>query len=214
MNGKRKGRLLCAGALALAFVIWTVLTRYALVAPIGPRGSQVGLAPLNKLFHNLTGVHLWLYTITDWLGLVPIAVALCFAVYGLVEWIRRGSIRLVDRDILLLGGFYIAVCSLYMLFEYVVVNYRPVLIAGHLEPSYPSSTTLLVASVMPTAYRVLARRARKRWLRCLLCTVIYAFTCFMVVGRLLSGVHWLTDIIGGLLLSAALVTAYAAPVNE
>ena len=114
----------------------------------------------------------------------------------------------------MLGTFYIAVMAAYLLFEKFAVNYRPVLIDGFLEASYPSSTTLLTLCVMPTAMLQLSRRLRSGRLRSLVLAVLAAFTAFMVVGRLLSGVHWLTDIVGGVLLSAAIVCLYAAAADR
>ena len=196
--------------LLTAFVLWTVAVYFVDVAPIGPNGSAVGFAAVNGWFHRLTGVHMTLYTLTDWLGLVPVAVCLGFAALGLCRWVRRRSLRRVDADILLLGGFYIVTIAAYLLFESVVVNYRPVLIEGYLEASYPSSTTLLTLCVMSTALMQWYRRLRHPILRRVVIAVTIAFTGFMVVGRLISGVHWLTDIVGGILLSGSLVTAYAA----
>ena len=206
---EKKKRLFCLGlGLILAFAIWTVSVRFIDVKPIGPRESSVGFATLNGYFHSLTGVNISLYTITDWLGLVPIFVALGFAVLGLIEWIGRKSLFKVDKNILALGGFYIVVIAVYILFETVVINYRPTLIEGYLEVSYPSSTTLLVGCVMPTAMIQLGDRIRKRALKKFLMLIISIFMAFMVIGRIVSGVHWITDIIGGMLLSAGLVTLY------
>ena len=206
---EKKKRLFCLGlGLILAFAIWTVSVRFIDVKPIGPRESSVGFATLNGYFHSLTGVNISLYTITDWLGLVPIFVALGFAVLGLVEWIGRKSLFKVDKNILALGGFYIVVIAVYILFETVVINYRPTLIEGYLEVSYPSSTTLLAGCVMPTAMIQLGDRIRKRTLKRLMMLIISIFIAFMVIGRIVSGVHWITDIIGGVLLSAGLVTIY------
>ena len=151
-----------------------------------------------------------LYTVTDWLGLVPIALGLGFALLGLVQWIKRKHLLKVDRSILVLGGFYILVMAAYLFFESFVINYRPVLIEGILEASYPSSTTMLVMCVMPTAVMQFRRRIKNAVLWQWVSLVMTAFTVFMVVGRLISGVHWLTDIIGGLLLSAGLVMIYDA----
>ena len=142
---------LAAGViLLLAFVLWTVLIMTVDVQPIGPRESSVGFAGINGWFHGLTGVHMKIYTVTDWLGLVPIAVCACFGVLGLMQWIKRRSLKKVDPDIILLGIYYILVILGYLFFEMVPINRRPVLIEGVLEASYPSSTTLLVLSVMPT----------------------------------------------------------------
>ena len=194
--------------LLIAFALWTVAVYFVDVAPIGPNGSAVGFAAVNGWFHRLTGVHMTLYTLTDWLGLVPVAFGFCFAILGLVQWIKRKKICKVDFSILVLGGFYIVVLAAYLLFEEYVVNYRPVLINGYLEASYPSSTTLLVMCVMPTAMMQLNSRIKNLTRKRLVLILIAVFIGFMVIGRLLSGVHWLTDIIGGALLSAGLVMCY------
>lgn len=193
-----------------AFVLWTVLVSVVDIRAIGPNGSSVGFATLNGYVHDLTGVNMRLYSITDWLGLVPIGVAFGFAVLGLVQWVGRKSLFKVDRSILALGGFYIIVLAMYIFFEIVVINYRPVLIDGYLEASYPSSTTMLVMCVMPTAMMQLHARIKSDVFRRCVLISIAAFTAFMVIGRLASGVHWLTDIIGGALVSAGLVITYAS----
>ena len=207
---KKNTKILSAalGALA-AFALWTVLLRFVDVQPIGPDGSRVGFASINGAFHALTGVHWTLYTLTDWLGLVPIGIAIGFAVLGLVQLLRRKSLLKVDRDILLLGGFYLVVLAVYVLFETVVINYRPVLIGGKLEASYPSSTTVLALCILPTAMMQLQTRIRREAVRRAVLGILAAFTVFMVAGRLISGVHWLSDITGGVLLSAGLVMLYA-----
>lgn len=191
-----------------SFILWTILVTVVDVRAIGPNGSSVGFATINSFFHDLTGANMTLYTITDWLGLVPIAFCFGFGIFGLVQWIKRKHILKVDYSILALGLFYIVTMVAYILFEYVVINYRPVLISGYLEASYPSSTTLLVLCVMPTAIMQFNSRIKNRISRRLVAFLITAFIVFMVVGRLISGVHWLSDIIGGALLSAALVTTY------
>ena len=204
---KRK-KLYAALALIAAFILWTAVVSSIDVQAIGPQGSRVGLSAVNGWFHGLTGVHMALYTVTDWLGLVPVAVVMAFAMLGLIQWIKRKRFFLVDRSILILGGFYVIVMGAYLLFEELVINYRPVLIGGYLESSYPSSTTLLVLCVMPTAMLQLRSRIRIKWLRAAVLAAMAAFMVFMVIGRAVSGVHWLSDIIGGGLLSAGLVLLY------
>ena len=206
---KKNSRLFWVGVGLLAvFVLWTVLIRLVDVESIGPRQSSVGFATLNGYIYNLTGVNMSLYIITDWRGLVPIGVAFGFAVLGIVQCIKRKSLLKVDRSILTLGGFYIVVMVVYILFEIVVINYRPTLIDGYLEASYPSSTTILVMCVMPTAMMQLRTRIKNDLFRRCVMLTITVFIIFMVIGRLVSGVHWITDIIGGAILSTGLVMLY------
>ena len=208
MEKKSRRLFLVGGALLAAFALWTVFVRFVDVQAIGPKESCVGFATLNGYVHNLTGVNMSLYTVTDWLGLVPIGVALGFAILGLVQLIKRKSLWKVDHSILALGVFYIVVMAAYLVFEIVVINYRPTLIEGYLEASYPSSTTMLVMCVMPAAIIELNSRIKNLSIRKCLSCFISIFIIFMVAGRLISGVHWLSDIIGGGLLSTGLVMLY------
>lgn len=195
-------------SLLVLFALWTVMICHVDVRPIGPRGSLVGFAGINKFIHNLTGTNIAIYNITDWLGLVPIIVCLGFGILGLIQWFKRKSIRKVDSSILLLGGFYILTFAIYLFFENVVINYRPILINGYLEASYPSSTTMLTLCVMPTAFQQFSARIKNIFFKKIVLYGIVVFSLFMIVGRLICGVHWFTDIVGGALLSAGLVMMY------
>lgn len=208
MNKGNKKDLWISIILLTAFILWTSLLRLVDVQAIGPKGSTVGFAAVNQYIHQLTGVHFSLYHLTDWLGLVPVAFAFGFAVLGVAQWVHRKHLSRVDYSLFILGGFYIVVAVAYLLFESVVINYRPVLIDGFLEVSYPSSTTLLVMCVMPTAIMQFSSRIQKKRWNLLIRLALSVFIFFMVVGRLISGVHWFTDIVGGALLSTGLVMMY------
>ena len=204
-----RGRDLLTGiGLMAAFVLWTVSIRRIDVQNSGPNGTAVGFATFNVWFHRLAGVHLAIYTIIDWLGLVPITVCMCFGMLGLVQLIHRRSLLKVDSDLLLLGAYYVVVILGYLLFEMVPINYRPILIDGNLEASYPSSTALLVLSVMPTLKYQSDRRIAKPVTRKAIAVFVIVFSAFMVIGRLLSGVHWATDIVGSVFLSSGLFMIY------
>ena len=208
MKKKNRKGLIVGIGLLVAFVLWTVAVKFIDVQPIGPEGSVVGFATVNRFVHGLTGANMSLYNITDLLGLVPLGFVMGFGTLGLVQWIKRKHILKVDYSILVLGGFYIVVMAVYVLFEMLTLNYRPVLINGILEASYPSSTTMLVMCVMPTAIMQFNERIKNNVLRRSVTVIIAAFIIFMVIGRLVSGVHWFTDIVGGALLSAGLVVLY------
>ncbi len=192
------------------FALWTALVSFIDVAPIGPENSKVGFATLNGAFHQVTGVHLWMYDASDLLSLIPLGIIGGFGLLGLVQWIKRKSILKVDFNVLMLGAFYLAVMAFFLFFEMVEVNYRPILIEGVLETSYPSSTTMLMMCVMPTAMMEFKRLIRNKVLRIAVISASGVFTATMVIFRLVSGVHWLTDIIGGAFLSAGLVLLYKA----
>ena len=214
MKRKNQKRLSAAGCMLAAFVLWTAAVRAVDVRPIGPMGSSVGFAAVNGFVHNLTGVHMGLYLLTDYLSILPLGLVLGFALLGLAQWVRRKCLFKVDCSLLALGGFYAFVLAAFVLFEVCVVNYRPVLIDGVLEASYPSSTTMLVLCVMPTAMMQLRERMKRSPVRSGVFGAMAAYTAFMVMARLISGVHWASDIVGGILLSAGLVTLYSAVMNQ
>lgn len=209
---KLSGRkLLILGiGLLIAFLLWTALILIVDVQPLGQNGTNIGFATFNCWFHNLTGVHMSIYTITDWLGFVPIFVCMLFGGLGLVQLIQRKNLFKVDYDILILGVYYIVVIAGFFAFEVFPINYRPILIEGVMEASYPSSTTLLVLSVMPTLVFQVKRRVQNHIIKKVVSVLTTSFSACMVIGRLIAGVHWFTDIVGGILLSTGLFYMYKA----
>ena len=209
-NGKRV--LVLGSVCIVAFVVWTVLMQKVDVQPIGVNGTNIGFATLNCWFHKLTGVHMEIYTITDWLGLVPIFICMIFAGLGFIQLIKRRSLFKVDYDIIFLGAHYIIVIFGYLIFEMIPINYRPILIEGFLEASYPSSTTLLVLGAMPTLTEQMNRRLKNVIVKRIVQVFVICFSGFMVLGRLISGVHWFTDIVGSVMLGVGLFCIYKAAV--
>lgn len=208
MKIQKKKSLILGVAFIFAFIIWTIMIQTIDVQSIGLNGSNVGFATLNTFFHSITGVNMTLYTITDWLGLVPIFIGMIFGFVGLVQWIKGGKLLKVDFDIRILGIYYIIVIFCYLIFEMIPINYRPIFINGFMEASYPSSTTLLVLGVMPTLTFQANRRVKNDKIKNIISIITIMFSVFVVVGRLVSGVHWITDIIGSILLSAGLFYIY------
>ena len=209
-NGKQV--LFLGGIFIIAFAIWTALIQMVDVQPLGQNATNIGFATFNCWFHRLTNVNMTIYTITDWMGLVPVVICLIFAGIGLVQLIKRRSLFRVDADIMILGVYFVIVFLAYAIFEMIPINYRPILIEGSMEASYPSSTTLLVLSVMPVLIEQIQRRFSGIGVKRIITIAAIAFSVFMVTGRLISGVHWFTDIVGGVLLSAGLFKLYKAAV--
>ncbi len=208
MKTKNIKNFIVSSGLMITFILFTLIVKFIEVKPIGPQESSVGFATLNGWIHNLFGINMILYNITDWASVLTLPIMLGFATLGLCQLIKRKKLFKVDNSILVLGGFYIIVFAFYLFFEYFIVNYRPVLIDGFLEASYPSSTTMLVMCVIPTAMIQFNRLIKNNKAKNIVNIFCGVFTGLMVMGRLVSGVHWLTDILGGALLSTALVMLY------
>ena len=209
----KEKRLLWIGYILIAgFVIWTLLIQAVDVQPLGINGTNIGFATINCWFHRLTGVHMVIYTITDWLGIIPVFICTIFGGIGCIQLLKRRSLLKVDYDIIFLGAYYILVILGYSIFEMIPINYRPVLIEGFMEASYPSSTTLLVLCVMPTLIEEVNRRSENEIFKKVIKALVICFSVFMVFGRLVSGVHWLTDIIGSIMLSIGLFCIYKSTV--
>ena len=195
------------------FLAFTLAVKTVDVRPIGPFSSEVGFAALNGFVYALFGgYHPLLYAVTELLGLLPLLTALGFALLGASQLIRRRSFKKVDKDIYVLGGLYVLMLLIYLFFEQCPVNYRPSELGAGLESSYPSSHTLMAICVSASAVMQLRTRIRRAPLRKTAVTFYYTLMLLIAAGRLLSGVHWCTDIIASLMLSGALIFGYSAAV--
>lgn len=206
---KLKRRYWLKGIVLLGlFVVWTILVTKFDVVYNELTGTSIGFGTMNLKVHAWTGVNWTLYHITDWLGLITVMLCVVFGGLGLIQWIQRKGLRHVDQDLIWLGLYYVIVIILYLLFEMVPINYRPVLIEGRLEASYPSSTTLLSLCVMLSVMYQIHLRWNHKGLRHLGMGFSGMFMIFMIAGRILSGVHWITDIVGSVLLGTGLFLIY------
>ena len=201
---KKKRNFLISTILILLAVVFTILVKVVDIKQVGVNETNIGFATLNQFVFKTTGVNMIWYHITDWLGLVPVFMAIVYGIIGFIQLIKRKSLFKVDIEIMILGLFYIIVISLYIFFEKVIVNYRPILMNGFLEASYPSSHTLMAICLCGSSIIVNKKLFNNKITTFIDgLSVVIIFTT--VIGRLISGVHWFTDIIGGMIISIALL---------
>ena len=213
----KKSAYICGSVFAFLSVVFTVLVKTVDVGTWEKTGKQMGLLTLNSGFHNLTGTSEFWYELTNKMGIISIALGLLFMVYGGIILIKRKSFLKVDRFIYALGSLYVVLGVIYVAFEKVNINYRPIILAGdtEAEASFPSSHTLLICTIIITATITLSRLLKgKKALRITVWVVGSCFTALGVAGRLLCGYHWLSDIISSILISAALIFFYTAASKE
>lgn len=200
-----------SGTLFTALIV--LLGRYD-VAAIGPQGTEIGFSHVNQFVHNLTGVHMFWYELTDYIGYTAILVCALFALAGFIQMVKRRSLMKVDREIWALGGLFVAVIGCYVFFEKYIINYRPIIMPGETAPeaSFPSSHTMLIMTVM-IAVMIVSDKYFGDLFGPLVRILCFLTVLITVGGRLYCGVHWFTDIIGGILLSATLLFLFAAVVS-
>lgn len=212
MNKKSKKKFMIAGGLLFVFILFTVAVMKVDVAAIGPKDSLVGLSKINDFMFKKLGTHPIWDMITEVLLVTAFLIVLLFGVIGIKQLIERKSLWKVEHGILLLAVFYVFLAAFYELFEVVVVNYRPILEDGELAASFPSSHTMLICSIVGSAMVLFDRMLTNKVVRNAVEIIGGIILILAVIGRLLAGVHWFTDILGGVLLSAALVMFYDASV--
>ena len=211
MNSKRRNFIISSILIFLA-IGFTVLVKVVDVKQVGVNETSIGFATVNQFVFNLIGVNMIWYHITDWLGLVPIFMAMAYALIGLIQLVKRKSLFKVDKEIIILGIFYVVVIALYLFFEKVIVNYRPVLMDGFIEASYPSSHTLMTICLCGSSI-IVNRNLFNNKITKFLNILSIAIVLITIIGRLISGVHWFTDIIGGIFISIALLMTLYSTIN-
>lgn len=200
----KKKNIIVSICLIMLSVIYTILVKYVDVAPIGPKASNVGFSTLNKFVFNFLGrSNIW-YNITEVLGMISILIALFYALIGLYKLIKNKSILKIDKEIIILGLFYFVVLLVYLFFEKVIINYRPVLVKGVLEASYPSSHTMLSICICLSAMIINNKLYKSMRISKIINTLSIIIMITTTVGRLLSGMHWISDILGGIIISICL----------
>ena len=212
MKKEKKNLFICGGLILLA-IIYTCLVKVVDVQPVGAEGSNIGFATINKfVFDNIGFNKVW-YDITEILGYVPILFAGIYGLVGVSQLIKRKSLKKVDNELICLALFYVVVVALYVFFEKVIINYRPVILDEGLEASYPSSHTLMSICLCGSSILINKKLFNNKYTN-VMNIINYIIIAVIVVGRLISGVHWVTDILGGIIISSALLKTFKYVINN
>lgn len=195
----------------LLFLVFVVYTTLVMTVDLGTglEGTPLGFSTFNKRAAEVFPYNELWYGLTEYLGYVAIGVCFGFALLGLYQLIKGKGIKAVDKKLFALAGFYVVVVGFYAAFEAFTINFRPVMLEEGLEASYPSSHTVLGACVFLSAVLMLEDMLdNKSLLKAILQALFIVLALFTIIGRMLSGVHWITDIFGGVILSAALLMGF------
>lgn len=213
-----KKTIFMGGILMVLFVIFTILVKTVNVGAVGPENSVVGFSGINKAFFDFPGQNGFCYHLSEYIGYFSFLVVFLFALYGVYELIKRKSFKKIDKQIVALGIFYVVVAVFFAVFEKVIINYRPVIedIEEGLEASYPSTHVLIIVCIMGSTSIVLSSLYRGSGSKPVVaaCVISFVLAVIGVIARLFSGVHWLTDVFGGLLLSMSLLTMFRGVINS
>lgn len=200
--------LVLAVVLFVAFAAFTYLVRTYDVAPVGYNGAEVGFSKLNAATHEMFPGDDGSYELTKILGYICLIAVAVNGLEAAIDFFRnKGRISRMHKRNVITCIYYVVVGGFYVLFEFVVINTRPI----SAEASYPSSHTMLALCVLYSVFVLLGFSSwRYKFMASILRVICVVAMISMVVFRFLSGVHWLTDICGGILLSLSLMCLYRA----
>ena len=222
MNKKGNKSLILSGVFLVLFLLLIVLLKTVDVAAIGPEGTSVGFSHINGAVHEFFGINNVWYALTQATMIIAFCLVFEYAIIGLIQLISRKSLAKVDSYLYCLGGLYAVVVVLYVFFDKVVINYRPIIEEGaeHVEASFPSTHTMIVCTVLGSVIMIIRKfgSANSKLQSKKTATFIQAFLLVLiiltVIGRLVCGVHWLTDIVGGVLISLVLLFLFSGVLEK
>ena len=202
-----KKRIINSIAFTLISIGFTLLVKFVDVAAIGPQNSSVGFSHINGWFHNIFKGNMTIYKISELFGYILLLLVVIYGCIGLCQLIKRKSLLKVDKEIIKLGVFYVLMLVVYVLFEKVEINFRPILIEGTLEASYPSSHTILSLCVGLSSLIVSQKYFNKKYIK-LINGITIGLMVVVLLTRIISGVHWISDIVGGIITSLTLLSYF------
>lgn len=224
MNKTKNNYLISLVLLVIAVVFTILVTKVDVktveVKPIegvtqeGVLTTEVGFATLNQAVSNKVGFSETFYKISKYAGYLALILVAFYGFTGLIELLQKKSLKGVNKVLYALAAFYVCVAIVYVVFEVLVINYRPVDLGEGLEASFPSSHTLLALCVCGSSLIVSKYVIKKENFKKCLNIISWVVMILVVCTRILSGVHWITDIFGGVLISLFMIQVFSCVVKS
>lgn len=144
--------------------------------------------------------------ITDIILVAALAVFAVFAILGLCQWVKRKSLKKVDKPLLLSLIPLSLMAATFIIFEkFLVLNTRP---NGSGEPSFPSTHTMVVATIFLLTAIILPNYIKSKTARVIMDIVMLLFIILVSVGRVLANMHWVSDVVSGLIFAVIFAVIY------
>ena len=213
----RKTRYVLPAVSFILFSVLIILIKTVDVAKTGVGDTQIGLYHINSAVYSFFGggVNTVWYKLTQITGYLSIAAGAIFAFCGLLQAIKRKSVLKIDKEIYALIGLYFLTAAVYAFFEKVIINFRPVIMEGETAPeaSFPSSHTVLAVVLMGSIFLLIQKYVKQQTVVYVIKALCAAVAVITVIGRLIAGVHWFTDILGGVIISVCLLSLFYAVIR-
>lgn len=134
--------------------------------------------------------------ITNIILAISILTIAIFLIMGLCQWIKRGGIEKIDKDIAWMFLPLVLMAITYFIFDkLIILATRP---NGSGEPSFPSTHVMVVATIFFIVTIILPHYIKNKTIRIILELLMFACISLTCTGRILADLHSLGDVLGGL----------------
>lgn len=201
MSETKKGLCITIVSLVL-FNILMILLCFVNVKEVEPFG-KIGLYGFNNTYrHDYNKTLDIISDVLLYLSIAAFVAAVVYFAYGLI----KNKFKKVDYRLLVYFIITVCVVITYLIFDHVVkLNNRPNIIDGELEGSFPSTHVLMATYLLLPLTTLFFKEGREKDTKKIDLDTIVTTIAFVIIGamfvlRLWSGMHWMTDCIGGVLL--------------
>lgn len=197
-------------AIFIVFIIFTIGVMNIDVMAIGPKDGKVGFSTINKKVFEIFGQNDKWDQVSDKLLSISVFVELGFILITIFQIIKRKSLFKIDYDISIFFILYIIFALINVFFDYIAINNRPIIEDGKVEASYPSTHTFMTVFMLGFLMIEIWCRIKNKAIKNIIYTICVIIMIAMPILRVIAGRHWLTDVIGGVILGLfAVMLAYS-----
>lgn len=188
------------GCASLFLFILLMILLNADKAVIAESGKEVGLSSINNLVKYSYKENLDL--MTDLLFYVTFTVVVFEGCLGIIQLVTRKSLFKVDKEIIIFGISLVVMVVLWLVFDHLLkINVRPI---DANEGSFPSTHVMMATFLALASHAFICMKYETRLPKYLSLVLAIIIISTITFGRVACGMHYITDVTGGLFMGLAL----------
>lgn len=196
---RRKSLDIIISILWLILLIFTILVSFVDVKIFNVTNTKIGLYSLNKIFLVNSINSNYINIISNGIFLICLLVIILMLLLITFEYFKTKKINKNNLNFFI---HFLIMVLIWIIFDKIlIINYRPILINGNIEGSYPSTHVMVSTFVL----LFLSDQLKKIFKNDKIFYIIsIGLIIIQSISRILLTMHWFTDIIGGLLIGCLL----------